>query len=161
MKPGAFWPIAIVGVLVITVGANFAILFIARDPNALVVEPHYYEKATHYDAEMALARRSAALGWGIDARFGGYARTGTPLVVALADSTGAPLAGATVKAQLINNLAPEDVLRPAFHESAPGRYETTAALPRAGLWELRLDVHRGTDEFVADLRRDLPAGAAK
>lgn len=36
MKPGAWWPVAVVGVLAVTVGANIAILVAARDKNAYV-----------------------------------------------------------------------------------------------------------------------------
>lgn len=154
MKPSAWWPVAIVGVLAVTVGANVALVIAARDPNAYVVEPHYYEKALAWDSTMAVARASAALGWQVDAAFGIWSRTGTRLEIALADSTGASVAGARLGVELVHNLAPEDRLRATLAETAPGRYVAVLPLPRAGLWEIQLAADRGAAHFVADLRRD-------
>lgn len=161
MKAGAWWPIAVVGVLAVTVGANIWLIFAARDPNAYVVEPNYYEKAVKYDSTLALARRSAALGWQVEASLTGWTAKGTPLVVSLADSNGAPVTGVALKAELINNLSPELPVRMLLRDAGDGRYTATAPLPRTGLWEIRLDGRRGPDEFVADLRRDVAEDAAK
>ena len=133
MKPGAWWPIAIVGVLAVTVGANVALMVAARDPNAYVVEPDYYRKAVNWDSTMAQARASVALGWQVDAALRDWTPAGTPLRVQLADSTGAPLTGAAVRVELINNLSPEHAAaRRARATSGAGRYEARVALPRPG-----------------------------
>jgi nitrogen fixation protein FixH len=161
LKPGAWWPVAIVGVLVVTVGANVALIVAARDPNAYVVEPHYYEKALAWDSTMAIARRSAALGWQVDATLHGWTPSGTPLVVQLADSAGAAVAGAQVRAELLNNLSPEHPVRAALAEAGGGRYAANVPLPRTGLWEIRLEARRDADLFVADLRRDATGGGRK
>lgn len=161
MKPGMWWPIAIVGVLAVTVGANFALMMAARDPNAYVVEPDYYDKGVKWDSTMALARRSAALGWQADASLRPWRASGTPVAVMLADSTGAPVAGAAVQAELVNNLEPEHLLHPRLSETAPGRYTAIMRLPRTGMWEVRVTARRGADVFVADLRRDATEDGAK
>jgi nitrogen fixation protein FixH len=161
MKPGTWWPVAIVGVLAVTVGANVALVVAARDPNAYVVEPHYYEKGLAWDSTMAVARRSRALGWQVDAAFGAWSRRGTRLELALADSAGAPLTGARVVGELVHNLAPEHPLHAVLAESAPGRYVAVQPLPRAGLWELRVTADRGAAHFVADLRRDVAGGETR
>ncbi len=161
MKPGAWWPVAVVGVLAVTVGANIAILVAARDKNAYVVEPDYYRKAVAWDTTMAEARHDQALGWQLDAAFAGWSAAGTPLTVQLADSAGAPLAGAGVHVEMLNNLAPEDVIRGVATDAGEGRYQLLAHLPRPGLWELRFQVVRGAEHFAADLRRDALRGAAK
>ncbi len=161
MKPAALWPLAIVGVLAVTVGANVAMIVAARDPNAYVVEPHYYEKAIAWDSAMAVARRSAALGWQVDASLDRWSPAGTVLVVALADSAGAPVAGAAVRVEMLNNLSPEHPVRATLREVRGGRYVATVPLPRAGLWEIRVDARRGASLFVADLRRDVAARGAR
>jgi nitrogen fixation protein FixH len=153
--------VAIVGVLAVTVGANVAMMVAARDPNAYVVEPDYYHKAVNWDSTMAQARASAALGWQVDAALRDWTPQGTTLLVQLADSTGAPLAGADVKVELINNLSPETPVHAAPADAGGGRYESRVVLARPGLWELRLQVRRAGDYFTADLRRDLARGAAK
>jgi len=161
MKPGAWWPIAIVGVLAVTVGANVALMIAARDPNAYVVEPDYYEKAVRWDSTLAQARHDVALGWAVDARLGPWSPRGTPLELALADSTGAPLASALVEVELVNNLDPAHAVHASLAPRSPGRYAANVALPRAGLWELRTTVRRAGELFTADLRRDALRGAAR
>lgn len=160
MKPGAWWPIAIVGVLAVTVGANVALILAARDPNAYVVEPDYYRKAVNWDSTMAQARASVALGWRVDAALGGWTSAGTPLRVRLADSTGAPLSGVQLKVELINNLTPETPVHVAPAEVGVGSYEASVPLARPGLWELRLQARRAGAFYTADLRRDVARAAA-
>jgi nitrogen fixation protein FixH len=161
MKAGTWWPVAIVGVLAVTVGANVALVIAARDPNAYVVEPHYYEKGLAWDSTMAVARRSSALGWQVDAAFGAWSRPGTSLELALADSAGKPVTSARVAVELVHNLAPEHPIHAVLTEGAPGRYGTVQPLPRAGLWELRVTADRGAARFVADLRRDVAIAGAR
>jgi nitrogen fixation protein FixH len=151
--------VAIVGVLAVTVGANVAMMVAARDPNAYVVEPDYYHKAVNWDSTMAQARASAALGWQVDAALRDWTPQGTTLLVQLADSTGAPLAGADVKVELINNLSPETPVHVIPAEAGGGRYEAQVVLPRPGLWELRLQARRDSAYFTADLHRDLVRAA--
>jgi nitrogen fixation protein FixH len=160
LKPGAWWPIAIVGVLAVTVVANVALILAARDPNAYVVEPDYYRKAVNWDSTMAEARASVALGWRVDAAFGDWTPTGTTLRVLMVDSTGAPLTGAMVKVELINNLSPETPVHAAPGEVGGGRYQARVPLARPGQWELRLQARRAGDYFTADLRRDVARPAA-
>ena len=159
MKPGAWWPIAIVGVLAVTVGANIALILAARDPNAYVVEPDYYHKAVNWDSTMAQARASEALRWRVDVALGDWTPGGTPLLVQLADSTGAPLTGVELKVELINNLTPETPVHVAPVEVAGGRYAASVALARPGLWELRLQARRAGAFYTAELRRDVARGA--
>jgi nitrogen fixation protein FixH len=154
LKPGALWPIAIVGVLAVMVGGNIAVLVATRDPHADAIDPNYYAKATAWDTTMARARANVALGWRSDARLERWTRGGTPLVVALADSAGVPVTGAGVHVELVDNLAPDRPLEAVVHETGKGRYEANVALPRPGLWELRLQVRRDSTFYSADLRRE-------
>ncbi len=160
MKPGAWWPIGIVGVLTVTVAANIAMMVVARDPRAYVVEPDYYMKGVRWDSTMAQARASVALGWQVDAALREWTPAGTTLLVQLADSTGVPLTGARVTVELINNVSPEAPVHALPADVGGGRYRARVALARPGLWELRLVARRGGDFFTADLRRDVARAAA-
>jgi nitrogen fixation protein FixH len=161
VKPGAWWPIGIVGVLAVTVAANVALMVVARDPNAYVVEPDYYRKGVNWDSSMAQARASVALGWQVDAALRDWTPAGTTLVVQLADSAGAPLTGAEVKVDLINNVTPEHPVHAVPAEAGAGRYVARVPLARPGLWELRLQARRDGDFYTADLRRDLAGAPAR
>ena len=156
MTAAKLWPVAIVGVLVLTVGANAWILYEAnRDPNAAVVEPDYYRKAVAYDSTLAQARRDAALGWRLTAVAGRLDPAGTPVVVTLADRDGRPLAGAAVTLAAIHNLDAGRVVTARFVTGADGRAHAKVALDRAGLWELRFAARLGPERFTTDLRCDV------
>lgn len=153
------WPVAIIGVLAVTVGANFWLLSKASDPRDTAIEPDYYRKAVAWDSTMAQARADIALGWRASVALGALTQGTTTLVVLLADSTGAPVESASVHVEAINNV---DALKhwPAdLHEAAPGRYEAAMPLPRPGLWEIRITARRGTALFTDSQRTDLFRGA--
>lgn len=159
MKPGALWPVAIIGVLAVTVGANIWLFMAAGDPRDTAIEPDYYRKAVAWDSTMAQARRDVQLGWRAEIAFGALVSGSAPLTVKLADSTGAPVESAAVHVEAINNV---DALKhwPAdLRESAPGRYEAAMPLPRAGLWEVRITARRGAELFTDSKRADLARGA--
>ena len=161
MSGNRAWPVAIVAVLALTVGAYAVLMYVARDPNALVVEPDYYRKAITWDSTMARARESVALGWQLDAALDAWKPGGTALRVKIADSTGAPVTGAVVRIDLINNVRPEDVLHAVPADAGGGLYRANVALPRPGLWEVRAEARRGHEWFSADLRREAAGGAPR
>ena len=154
MKPAALWPAAVVGALVVTVGANIAILVLANDSDKAVVEPHYYEKAVAWDSTMAQGRRNESLGWSIRATLTPSAG-GARLEASLADRAGAPLAGAALRVEAIHNLDAARRVEATLRDAGGGAYGADLPLRHAGLWELRFTVERGGERFTEDLRRDL------
>lgn len=158
MKPAALWPLAVIAVLAVTVGANAWLLWEARDPNGAAIEPDYYRKAVAWDSTASRTARSEALRWSADASLGASADGRAHVRVTLADSAGAPVSGARVSLEAIHNLEAARRAHAALPETAPGVYETEAALDRAGLWELRLTAVRGGDLFLVSLRRETPEG---
>jgi nitrogen fixation protein FixH len=154
VKPAALWPLAVVAALVVTVGANVAILVLASDSRHLAVEPDYYRKALAWDSTQALQTESRALGWRLSADLA-PAAAGALLRVVLADSTGAALPGAALRVEAIHNLDPNRRVHGLLAPVAPGVYEATLPLRHRGLWELRFDATRGADRFLVSVRRDL------
>ena len=154
MKPGALWPIAIAGVLALTVGANVAVFIAARDPHAAAIEPDYYRKGVAWDSTMAEQRRSDALGWHVDADLLDASRAGARLRVTLADRDGRPVDGARVRVEAIHNLQADERVRAEIGGGGQGVYEAVLPLRLAGMWELRLEATRGNEHFVTSLRRE-------
>jgi nitrogen fixation protein FixH len=157
LRPATLWPLAVIAALAVTVVANVAILIAASDPRKAGVEPDYYRKALAWDSTAAERGRSAALGWSIDARLAPD-RGGARVHVTLAERDGTPLTGATVRIEAIHNLDPERPVAGLLVPTAAGAYEGRMPLFHHGLWELRFDVTRGRDRFVASLRRDRGGG---
>jgi nitrogen fixation protein FixH len=158
MRAAQLWPLAVVAVLAVTVGANVVIYLLARDPGAAVVERDYYRRAVAWDSTMADERRSAELGWRLQAELGAVGADGAPLTVRLAGRDGVPLSGATVRVEAVHNRDAGHPVAAALVPAGDGRYAARLPLRHAGLWELRFTAARGGERFTQSLRREAALG---
>ena len=154
MKPGAMWPVAIVGVLAITVAANVVLIVMANDRKASVVEPDYYRKAVAFDSTMAERAADAKLGWRMEAALGAPGTAGTELDARLLDASGAPLDDASVNVVAVHNLDAGNPVSGRLAGQGAGRYRAMLPLAYGGRWELRFAVQRGAQYFTANLHQD-------
>ena len=150
MKQSALWPIAVGGVLFVTVAANVVLLVLAGDPHASAVEPDYYAKAIALDSTRAEETRSDALGWTAAALID----RGQGVRIHLRDRSGKPVDGATVRVVAIHNLEPDQRPEATLEGVGGGLYLGAMPLRRAGTWELRIHAVRGPERFEADLREE-------
>lgn len=153
MKPAALWPVAIAGVLAVTVAANVAVMVLAGGPDRAPIEPDYYRKAVAWDSTLAQDDRDAALGWTLDARLEPHADGAMWIEARLAGRDGAPLDGAAIDVEAIHNRAP----RPEVARLAPagvGGYRARLPVARPGLWELRFTAIRAGVRFTHTVRLD-------
>ena len=151
------WPIAIGGVLALTMGANLYVMRLAGADPAAAVEADYYRKAVHYDAELAQARRNVALGWQLRptlAPVGPDYRAA--LTVALTDRGGAPLTGAAVRVEAFAVARSQRTVPATLRPTAAG-YVGTLPVGHLGRWELRITATRGAERFTAVERLDAVA----
>lgn len=140
------WPLAIVGVLGLTVGANGYLLMRANDA-PMPLERDYYQKAVAWDSTMAQASRNAALGWHLGATLNA---TGA-LEVVLGDASGDPITDARIAVEAFP-IAFSDGEAAATLTADHGRYRGALALRHPGLHEFRFLVTRGGDRFTTTLR---------
>lgn len=143
---GALWPVAIIGVLAVTVGANGYLLYRANQ-GAAPMERDYYLKAVAWDSTMAQAKRNAGLGWRVVATL----QPGGRLTARVTDRAGEPIHGATVRVagfaiayadgDLSGTLAP-----------AGDQYEGMVTVRHQGMHELRFTIERATERYTATLR---------
>ncbi|MBX9928630.1 MAG: FixH family protein [Gemmatimonadaceae bacterium] len=148
------WPIGIVATLLLTVGANVAIAIAANDDPSMTAESDYYQKAIRFDATQALRRRGERLGWALTTDAGIRGTNGSSLSLTLRDRAGVPITDATVR------ITARHVARAsrAVTGVLPWRddaYVGALALDRDGLWDLEIDVIRGTDHLVETRRIEL------
>ncbi len=157
MKRGMQWPIGIAVVLAATVVSNVWIAVVASRDEAFAVEPDYYNKAVHFDDEMALRAESARLGWRVipQLRLGTSAREGS-LTATVTDSAGTPLRGATVTVLAMHNARASHQLTATLADTGNGAYTAPLDARRPGEWELRFTVTRGSDRFAVRERVDAP-----
>jgi nitrogen fixation protein FixH len=154
MNAARLWPLAIVGVLAITVVANAVLFYEAGDREAAAVEPDYYRKAVAWDSTLAQRERDAALGWRLEADFGAPGRDGTPLTVRLTDARGTALADAAITVEAIHNAEGSRRLHAVLRPAPGDAYVTLLPLAHRGLWELRFEVVRHGERFTATFRRE-------
>jgi len=153
---GWYWPVGLAALLVVSAGANIALIVITSRDASFAVEPNYYAKALAWDETMAQQARNEALGWRLGLRVEPTGERGRMTVTArLTDRAGAPLEGARVAIEARHNARANRVLTAALEPRDAG-YVAAMPLARPGLWEFRVRVTRGPDVFTATLMRDAP-----
>lgn len=140
------WPLAIVAVLGLTVGANGYLLMRANDV-PMPLERDYYQKAVAWDSTMAQAARNVALGWQLRATVDAAGA----LDVVLGDASGNSITDARIAVEAFP-IAFSDGEAAATLTTDNGRYRGALALPHPGLHEFRFLVTRGGDRFTTALR---------
>jgi hypothetical protein len=157
MKRSHWWPIGITAVLLATVSANFGLLYVAGHDPSLSIEPNYYAKAIAWDSTMAQRTTNARLGWLVVPHLSAFAPdSGAALSVTVSDSTGVPIADATVTVSALYNGRASVVLESTLHQDG-GAYRTTLPISHRGQWELRFDVRHGTERFTNTMRVEAAA----
>ena len=152
LESGRLWPWFIAALLVATAGGQFVMAYAATHDPTFAVEPDYYRKAVAWDTTMLRERENLKLGW---RAHGSMVRSGAgaEVRIAVTDSTGSPVAGADVRVVAIHNLDSGHRLAITLRESGLAYIGDLPGAHR-GLWELRVDVVRGTGHFTPSLRVD-------
>ena len=156
-RKGLGWPIAVAAILGLTIALNLWVARLAGSDPSFAIEPDYYQKALHWDDEMAQQRRNAALGWRLEPALAPLDRAGARLTVRLTDRAGAPLPDATLTVEALAVARAAHTVRATLAPDAGG-YRAVLPLHTDGEWELRFEARRGDDRFTA-VRRLLAAPA--
>lgn len=152
------WAWAPAALLFSLIGTQVSVLAVVLDDPSFATEPDYYRKAVDWDAHMALARESRALGWSAHAHLdlAPADRERAPrLALALIGPGGEPLSGARVRVLAFPNAHASRSLPLALKESAAGQYQSDFNAHEPGLWELRVDAERGAEHYAATLRLEI------
>ncbi|MGE0441866.1 MAG: FixH family protein [Gemmatimonadales bacterium] len=143
----ALWPMAIIGVLAVTVGANGYLLYEANRGMA-AIEPDYYQKAVAFDSTMAQARRNATLGWRVVAALD----AGGTLTATIADSAGQPVTPGRFAVEAFPIAYEDGTVAATLTETGPGQFTAALPLRHAGLHEFRFEADVDTLRFTAVFR---------
>ena len=155
MKRGWYWPYALGAFLAVVVGGYAAVIYIATADPSFSVEKDYYAKGLAWDSTMAQQRANARLGWALEVEIGTAPDGQAEIRVRLADSTGSPLDGASIEAEVFHNARASDVLRASFGPGPDHRYVARLPSRRAGLWEFRFHAVRGADTFTETVTKEI------
>jgi nitrogen fixation protein FixH len=152
VKGDRLWPLALVAVLALTVGANVVIYWVANRGEGPAVERDYYRRAVAWDSTLAEQARSRALGWRVAAALSPPAEGHGTLDLVVADAQGAPVSGARVHVEGFAVAHSGLRLDAPLNEVGTGRYAVRLAVTRTEWHEFRLTVERDTVRFAARLR---------
>jgi nitrogen fixation protein FixH len=147
------WPVLLAFVLLGQAGGVIAMVVISGRDASFAIEPDYYERALAWDETSRLKAASDALGWTAEPILRSTARDQT-LEISLRDSLHRPLDGAAVQVELYHHARAADRETVQLSPRGDGVYGASVAMPRAGLWELRIRADRGPDTLLTsqDLR---------
>lgn len=152
MKGDRLWPLALVAVLALTVGANVVIYWVANRGEGPAVERDYYRRAVAWDSTLAEQARSRALGWRVAAALSPPAAGHGTLDLTVVDAQGAPVSGARVRVEGFAVAHSGLRLDAPLNETGPGRYGVRLAVARTEWHEFRLTVERDAARYAARLR---------
>lgn len=162
MDAGTRWKAGVVGALVFVVGLYVVLIRVAADPAALAYDERYYQHAINHDAEQAIAQRNARLGWQVALEASPLDVPGPGTITArVTDAAGAPLTGATVRMTAFHLAHAHEVstVRATGGDASGGDatagYVAAVERLRPGLWEVEVEVYRGTDHLRTTARLDV------
>ena len=154
MKKGMHWPIGVAAVLGLTVAANIYVMVRANDDPSVAIAKDYYQRAVRFDADQALRQRSARLGWRVSLEAARTSASEATVTAVLLDSAGAPVRGAIVRIAAHAVARSNDVFT-ATATPAGDRCVAVVPVNRGGLWDMDVEIVRGSERFVATRRLDL------
>jgi len=118
------------------IAVNVAFMIVALDTFPGEDVQRSYVQGVAYNETLEERRIEAQNGWRAFAELA-PAEHGAIVRVTLSDSTGAPLRGAAIEAELRRPAAAAQDRDLAFTESAPGVYSAPVAAPERGVWIVR------------------------
>jgi nitrogen fixation protein FixH len=152
VKGDRWWPIALGGVLAITIVANAVLFWVATRGEGPAVERDYYRRAVRWDSTLAEQQRSAALGWRVTATLSPPGGAVAWLTVAVSDAAGAPVEGARARVEGFAVAHQSLQLDAPLREVRPGAYGVGLAVTRTEWHEFRITLERGVQRFVVRVR---------
>lgn len=128
--------------------ANIFLVYYANSSWTGLSTTDAYEKGLAYNTTIAESQKSMALGWNGDINFSKISAKKGSVSLAVKDSNGNSLTGASVTAKIIRpTLAGYDASHQML-EKQSGLYSSEVIFPLEGLWDIEITVKHKTDNSV-------------
>ncbi|ANM31614.1 hypothetical protein ABI59_21715 [Acidobacteria bacterium Mor1] len=156
MNNGRVWIGLVVGLLLLSVGIQAAMIVIASSDPSFALEPEYERKALEWDALKRERQQSEALGWEVKLRaLPATTRGQVELRLEAVDELGAAIDDARVHLEGFHNARLGDLRGWELPHQGDGLYSDLLPLQRAGVWEFRVRIERGDDLYVDRFRKSV------
>ena len=158
INPNVAWPALIIGLIFISFGYTFAVVYFSNSDGGPQVIENYYAASSTWDATARELAQSEALGW--NATFALPTTQGGPegfrlLRVDVQDASGNPVQDLAGMVRITRpQYAQEVASLPLQVTETPGRYEMWVPVTDAGLWDISLRT-LGETPFVARHRAEV------
>lgn len=155
IPPHIGWPMAIVGLLSLSVIASLVTVYASRSDGGAQVIEDYYHKAATWDSTHALQTASDALGWQVDATAEPAQDTARVIRLHILNKDGEPVTGLQ---GTINAFRPQQAQRvdqSALTETAPGLYQQQLSMLQTGLWDIELNATHDGTPFLKRIRLEV------
>lgn len=154
---GAWIPWAFVLFFVVVTAVNGVMIWYALESWTGLSSGEAYDDGLRYNHNLQAARRQAELGWQprlVAHLTGAHPAGGNAAVVelALTDTHGQAVAGATVEAGFERPLQQAMDFTVALAPDRPGHYRAAFQLPLVGVWDAHVSIRRGDDLYVLQQR---------
>lgn len=145
LPPHIGWPLLIISLLGISIGASLITVFAARSDGGAQIVDNYYEKAVRWDSTQASQAASDALQWTTTLHLEPASSSGLRLLeLTIRDSTDAPVTGlrGTVRLFRTDQARPTATIPLSPADDAPGVYRQHVPLSNPGLWDIQVRAAR-------------------
>lgn len=150
MTISRYWPVAVIGLAAVVLGANFFLVYLAVSDPSFAVEPDYYQKALNWDEHRSQQQSNLDLGWNF--KFNLALDRGPDgaleLRAILLDRQGVPIDDARITVETFHNAMSGYPLEAHLVSSGQGAYSADLPIRRPGLWEFRFVVDRDGEHFM-------------
>lgn len=159
IPPHIGWPLLVVCLLGISIGASMVTVFASRSDGGAQVIDDYYEKAVNWDATQANQAASDALGWTTTLHLEPLQPSGLRMLeLTVRDSTSAPVTNLSGTVKLFRPDQAGAVATIPLSEASetPGVYRQQVPLSDPGLWDVQVLAARdGTPVYQTTLRHEV------
>ena len=147
------WVIGWVGLVVVVLGVNLTMVFLAVTTNPGLVNEDYYARGQDYEKTM-MARRARDPGWTLTADFPPDIRLREPtmLRVFLVDKAGQPVSPGTLTFHAYRPSDKSLDFSLPMVEEAKGRFAVKVSFPVFGVWDTLVAVEQGGEEYTTGAR---------
>ncbi len=142
MTAATRWTLAIVGILSASVASAVVLAVLSQMGGKSRVIPDYYERATHYDTNIAEASAARALGWHATVKL-----AGGQLSACMTDAAGAPL-DVAVRVVGQHRATPEQNIERVLQPQGAGCYQVAFA-DKVGWYDVVVRANRGAENYMA------------
>lgn len=153
LRPEVAWPMAVIGLLLLSIGTMTTMVLATRSDGGAQVVQNYYQQAIAWDTQVAEKAASDALGWQATLALPTNEKA---LIITLVDREGQPVEEAVGTLTITRpHIASPLSAGPWEATDTPGVYRYAVALDGRGLWDFTLRVEKGEARFVTTIRREV------